>query len=804
MSQREEKIEANCYHCGAPVPPGSSFVKDDKLFCCNGCKAVYEILSGRRLYSYYDLSKHPGKSPAVSKLEKFAFLDDPGTVGRLTDLSDGDEASASFFIPQMHCSSCIWLLENLHDLHGGIKYSRVDFLKKSLKVRFLRSQVTLRQIVELLVSVGYEPELNHDSGSAENKIKRERDFYLRIGVAAFCFGNIMLFSLPEYLSSSTIENQSRYLFGWINLFLSIPVVAFSAMTFIDSALKGLRKKAINIDLPIAAGILILFLRSAADVIFQNGPGFFDSLTGLVFLLLIGRLFQDKTYDTLNFERKYQSYFPLAVSARRSGREVSIPVTLLRPGERIVIRNNEIIPSDSVLISGKGNIDYSFVTGESRLSAKNAGDTIYAGGKHHGSAIELEALREVSEGKFVQMWNEFSQGEKPQSGLITLSNTVGRYFTAGILAIAAVTAVVWWQVDPGKILDAVTAVLIVACPCALALAAPFVFGTTLRILGGKGVYLKNSAIVEILPKMESVVFDKTGTITETKLNSIRYAGDELSEDQKKQIASVVRNSTHPLSRSIFEHLSMNGLPEVAGFEETEGSGVSGISLGQRVRIGSRDFVSDGGEGAAGREENETSAYALIGEKLVGRFVFENVYRAGLGEILTRLEKDYSLHLLSGDSEGERSRLEKIYPGFKNMLFDQSPADKLGFIKGLQAEGKKVMMIGDGLNDAGALLQSEVGVAVAEEVSSFSPSCDIILNASSFGILDKVLRFATTAKHIVYWSFMISFLYNVAGLYFAVRGELSPLLAAVLMPLSSVSVVLFSTLVTRHLAGKKGLG
>jgi P-type Cu+ transporter len=793
--------KALCFHCGAPASE-VPISHDGKLFCCNGCKSVYDILRGKQLYRYYDFDRHPGITPTLQPSVKYAFLDDPEVSNKFISFSDDKITVANLYIPQMHCSSCIWLLENLHNLNPGILISRVDFLKKRLLIKYKKDRSTFRQIVEMLVSIGYEPELSPNSTETNQRTKNERSFYLKIGVAAFCFGNIMLFSLPEYLSSSTIDINSRASFGYLNLILSLPVIFFSSMVYFSSAINSLRTKAINIDVPIALGIAIVFFRSAVEVLLQIGPGYFDSLTGLVFFLLIGRLFQNKTYDTLNFERKYQSYFPLAVTLRRAGKETTVPITMIRPGERMLIRNNEVVPADSVIMSGISYIDYSFVTGESQMMMKNVGDLIYAGGKHHGSIIELEALKEVSESEFIQLWNEFDTSDRIKSQLLTLSNTIGKYFTLGILLTAIATAFLWWYVNPSKILDAVTAILIVACPCAIALAAPFAFGTTLRLFGKKGFYLKHSSIVEALSKTDTIVFDKTGTITQTKLTSIRFEGNPLTDDQRKLLAALVRSSTHPLSRSIYDFLHVKEIVNVDELKEVEGSGIAGKVGSVPVRLGSSEFINiDVREKYS--DEKRTMVFATIDEKIIGRFEFDNIYRTGLQDVLKNLESNHTIYLLSGDSDGERSRLKEIYSNFGDMLFNQKPADKLSFIKLLQYKNRNVIMVGDGLNDAGALWQSNVAISVTEDVSSFSPSCDAILNSSSFNILDRLIRFATTAKHVVYWGFVISIIYNIIGLYFAMRAELSPVLAAILMPLSSITVVAFSTYMTQFMARRKGL-
>ena len=795
------EVSLQCYHCGSTTDR-SAIDFDGKFFCCTGCKAVYQILSQSELCRYYEFEQSPGITPSLKAAPRFEFLDDPIVLQQLLDYSGEGTSVLNLHIPQMHCSSCIWLLEHLHRLDDGIHFSRVDFLKKALLIRFSDTKTSLRKIVGLLASLGYEPELNMGSAAKKLTSHANRVLYLKLGVAAFCFGNIMLFSLPEYLAGSRADFSSRSLFGYLNLLLALPVAFYSSSLFYVSAIQGLRKCVINIDVPIALGIAVVFLRSAFEVLAGTGPGYCDSLTGLVFFLLIGRVFQNKTYEGLNFDRQYQSYFPLAAAVRKNGTETTVPITSLRPGDRIVIRNNEIIPADAVVMKGHARIDYSFVTGESLAKLKEVGELVYAGGKQVGSTVELEAIKEVSESKLVQLWNEFGSSEKSKSRLLTLSTTIGKHFTLAILILAVLTGLVWLVLDSTRLLNAVTSILIVACPCALALAAPFAFGTTMRIFGTKGLLLKNTGIVEALAKVDTVIFDKTGTITQTTLSSIRFVGNLTNDADRKVISTLSRSSTHPLSRAIVEHLDAGETCEIEGFEEVEGEGIRGLVDGRRVLIGSAKFVQ-AVSSTTDTGTEQTRVYASLDGQVLGWFEFENKYREGLRDVLTFLGSGRSIIVLSGDSSSEEKCLKELYPHFAELRFNQTPADKLAFVRDLQAAGHKVLMVGDGLNDAGALWQSDAAIAVTEEVNTFSPACDAIFNAAQFGLLGRFVGFAPTSMKVVYGSIALSIVYNIIGLSFAVQGALSPILAAILMPLSSISVVVFSTATTRILAKRKGL-
>ncbi len=778
-----------CVHCGEDCGK-HPVMWDDKPFCCYGCKTVYEILNANEMEQYYEIQPMSGiRIEQADVGNKYAYLDLDEIREKLLIFSDGGISKVELFIPTIHCASCIWLLENLSTLNRGVIQSMVNFPEKTVNITFKDNEISLRQLVELLVSIHYIPEISLDQLEKKKGNSAYRDLLLKIGVAGFSLLNVMLYNFPEYLpGGEKLEQDFLQYFGWLSFLLSLPVVFYSASDYYLSAYKGLKHKMINIDVPITLGILTLFIQSTYDIFTGQGIGYLDSLVGLVFLLLIGKWYQGKTYQALSFERDYKSYFPVAVTKLEKGEEVSTPLKYIRSGDHILIRNQELIPADAKLIKGQANIDYSFVTGESIPVPKKEGELIFAGGRQVGAAIEMEVVHEVEQSYLTQLWNQKEKKTKDHSTLDSVINKIGEYFTVIILLVATTAAVYWLMNDPSLALFAFTSVLIIACPCALALTIPFTFGSTMRMFGRKGFYIKSTQVIEDLNKIDTVVFDKTGTLTQARSMAVRFIGDELSPEELVMVKSVTANSSHPLSTTIKDSIEFTELLEVKNFQEIPAMGITGVVDGKRINIGSRKFVT----GKEDKDVVSTNVYVFIGDKVRGYFSIENKYRKGLKQVIENLRKEnYQLYLLSGDNEAEKKNLIPVFGSETQLFFNQSPTDKMEFIKNLKKQGKKVLMIGDGLNDAGALIQSDVGLTVADDIYSFSPACDGIIESSKFGMIDRFIRYTKTSLRIVKVSFFISFLYNVVGIYFAVQGTLSPLIAAVLMPISSISVVAFAT-------------
>lgn len=799
--KRAAAPQAQCFHCGDACEAGV-IQQDERDFCCEGCRTVYTLLRDNGLDGYYRINPAAGVSRKNQSAERYAWLDDPDVEQRLLEFSEGRHGRIRLHLPQIHCASCIWLLENLPKLHPGFLNSHVNFPKREASIVYDRDAISLRQAVETLAAIGYPPDIKLDRIAERKTRTPETKLYLQLGIAGFSFGNIMLLSFPEYLGMEAWDGgHLPFYINLFNILLATPVLFYSSQDYFKSAWAGIKYRDWNIDIPIALGMVTLYVRSLYEIATDLGPGYLDSLAGLAFFLLTGKWFQRRTYQQLSFDRDYKSYFPVAAQRLDAkGEEQSVTLDKLAPGDEVIIRHSELIPADARLVSGRANIDYSFVTGEAEPVAKQPGERLFAGGRQEGEAIRVLLERRVDQSYLTRLWEESDLRGEADSSASGIAKRVGRYFTGSILTVGVVSLAYWWPQDPTLAINAFTAVLIIACPCALALAVPFTLGNAMRLLGRVGAYLKNTEAIERMASVDAIVFDKTGTLTAHREPQVAPLGQTPDSPTRAALLALARQSAHPMSQAIAQWLRRQGADGAAvieGFEEQTGKGIAAVVDGRPLHIGSRSWARVTEAELAG----EAEVFWRWGNGQYGGFAVRQAYREGLDAVLSQLAEVGELHLLSGDNEREARHLQPLFPAGAQLRFRQSPHDKLAFIRQLSENGKKVLMIGDGLNDAGALRRADVGLVITETANNFTPASDAIFEGARFNRLPDLLRFARGSVRLVYFAFFLALLYNVVGLSFAVRGALSPVVAAILMPLSSITIVAFgvaaSTILFRKL-------
>ena len=781
-----------CYHCHETCLD-EIVAYDNKAFCCHGCKQVYQLLTDNSLEEYYVCDVNPGKAPSA---QNFEFLNNPHFQDQLISFSSQGVSKVNFHLPAIHCRSCLYLLENLQKINHGIVKTTLNFGKKDLTVWFQEDQINLGQLATLLASLGYEPLISSDEAQSEKRkmLHHQTQLFIKLGIAGFCAGNAMLFSFPEYLG---IEDGSlKNLFGYLNIALGSLAVFYSGSDYFKNVWAHIKLGKMTIELPILLGILVGYGRSVYEVFSHTGAGYIDSVSGLIFFLLIGKWFQQKSFDFLSFERNYKAYFPLVISKLEHGVEANYPLDEIQIGDHLIIRNQEIIPADAVLIKGSSKLDYSFVTGESELVALAEGNSMYAGGRHTGERIEIEIKKELKQSHLTQLWEQqaFKDPLHKTENWENFANQVGGYFTVGLISLAILVGSYWHYTDPSRWSNAVVSILVIACPCALAISYPFALGHGIHWLAKLNFFVKDIQAFERMAQVDTIVFDKTGTLTlpSTQKPSLHLTRD-LIPHEWNILYSLAAQSTHPMSRQFVSYVQEKGsLVSLEKFAEKTGKGLEATIEGIAFRLGNAKFTGHPTPKDNDYIRSESQLYVQIDGKSLGYLEFPWVYRAGIEVMLHQLQSKYNVYLLSGDKKAHAGSILDWFPDPSTYQFECSPMDKMKFIQSLQDKGHKIMMLGDGLNDAGALRQAQVGIAISDNHLHFTPASDAILKGSQLAQLPMYLNFARYGLKLIKFSFLLSLVYNAFGLSYAVQGNLSPLIAAILMPVNSISMLLIANL------------
>lgn len=751
----------NCYHCGDEIV--TKIEDEGKLFCCQGCVSVFHIIAGAGLGDYYHKELNPGvKNKRNVYLD---YLDDLEVANKLLVFKDNERSVVRFILPAIHCASCVWLLERLALLSTNIISSEIDFLSKRITIHFKHNEISLKEVAELLLSIGYEPQLDN-----KKKARKNTSLIIRIGVAGFCFGNIMLLSFPEYLGEETGAIWQKF-FSFLNIALAIPIFTYCSVPFYRGLFTASKAKKVSVDLLIVVGIITLLIRSLYEILYLNQGGYLDSLAGLLFFLLIGKWFQAKVFSELSFEKDNASYLPMAVLKYDEDDFIITSLSKIKKGDILRLRNGEVVPYKCVVKSESGIVENSFITGEELPLQVKKGDILFSGSQVNGAYIEV-VVSDIEGANLSSLWRE--QKRKDTANEL-ISNQLITGFTIFVLLVSLGSFIYWSFTSYESAFLSATSVLIVACPCALALSAPTVYGIILRKFSKSGLYAKGADVIKNIAQINRIVFDKTGTITGKSIK-LKYVGSTLTSGQKQCIASILNHSTHPLAKELLK--TIHGDLHVDFFKETLGEGVEGVVEGVLYKIGSSAFVNV-------TNPSVTSIHIMANGQNLGYYQIGLTIRAGIYDLMQKLKSKFEIYLLSGDPNLNKADYADLI-NEANIVKNASPMEKSAFIEACNNKAA-TLMIGDGINDSLAFNKAKVGLAVVEETGAFFPSCDGIIEAEKITDLNGFINYAKYSKIVLWSCFAFSLSYNLVGLYFAVNLLLTPLFAAILMPLSSISVV-----------------
>ncbi|HRP68804.1 MAG TPA: heavy metal translocating P-type ATPase metal-binding domain-containing protein, partial [Turneriella sp.] len=581
-----------CAHCGA----SSAFLKHaNSFFCCDGCRRVYTILKEQNLLGYYEMGENTPLSLKGEAVHDFSYADSVWFHKTFTTPLSHGRYQMRLKLPAIHCAATT-LSRPLPSRPKPASTTAMNRSRKELTV-VAQDSLSVSKLVQFVTDLGYTPDFKPESSRSRSLTQYDKGLLKRMAVAAFGFGNAMFFSLPDYLTHN-LETRFQTLFITLNLSLALLVLFYSAGEFFTNAWRALKKKKIILDLPIALGIVAMFTRSVLEISVGVSSGYFDTFAGLIFFLLIGRYVQSRSYTYLAFERDNLLFLPLAVRVVHEGAgEKTTPVQDLRTQDTIRLLNGEIAPTRCRVLSDSVAVDYSFTTGESQPVILPKGDILEIGGKVVGHSALFSVMEPVDQARVNRVWESATSdtAEISFTEESSFADKVLPYFTLIVLGIATAGFLYWLPQDTTMAWNVFTAVVVITCPCALAMAKPFSFYTTLSALGRSGLFLKSAAVVEKFFNIGTIILDKTGTITSAHEYDVTFHGVDnqiLSEEAAVKIYSLTRESTHPLSKAITAHLAQNKdfiFADALAFEEVLGEGLSARVDGTLCVLGSRRYL-----------------------------------------------------------------------------------------------------------------------------------------------------------------------------------------------------------------------
>lgn len=788
-----------CVHCGQPVPPARAPETPEQLpFCCDGCQTVYSVLHGAGLEQYYQIRAATGgqDQPAPLVTEQFEALDAEAFTQKHVRQNPDGTAQVDLYLEGVHCAACVWLVEKLPSVDPGCRQARLDFTRARATLEWDPTRTKLSSLARTLGTLGYRPHPWRHGEVALLRRAEERRLWMRIGVAAAVTMNVMFLAIALYAGEyNGIDPELEQLFRWASLLVFLPSVGWSAWPFFSGALASLRSGVLHMDLPLSLGILVGTGASALRVIQGSGDVYFDSLAMLITLLLTARWFQRRGQRAAGEAAELLQALTSTTARVVEGElEKPLPVEALLPGMRVRVRANEPIPADGVVLEGASHLNRAVLSGESEPVPVKVGEAVFAGTQNLESPllIVLTATGEETRvGKLMRMMEEAAARRAP---IVQLADRLTGYFVASVLGVALLTALGWSFVGVDAAITHVVALLIVTCPCALGMATPVALAVAIGRAARVGVLIKGGDAVERLARARHILLDKTGTLTEGVMSLTSLHGDDRA---KSLLFTLERASLHPLARAVVKALGEQPLLEVSEVREVPGSGLLALLEGQEVVLGAPRFLVERGipldgetQGRLERvlEQGHTPVVLGVGGEVWAVAGFGDPLRQDTQEALERLKAlGFRVGILSGDDPKVVSRVGAalgLAPA--QVRGGLSPEQKLAAVEAALLEGE-VVMVGDGVNDAAALSAASVGIGVHGGAEASLAAADIFLTRPGLLPVVACVEGARATLGVVRRNLLFSAGYNLLGAGLAVAGWMGPLLAAVLMPFSSGTVV-----------------
>lgn len=795
-----------CLHCGKKL---QGYDERNRGFCCRGCESVYQILHQFGLEYYYTLRPSDPENPANISSDKFEYLSDRNFFAEYVESVDSSTYRIEFYLEGIHCAACVWLIEQLPSVVPGAISARVDFIRSRATVTFTDS-TTVPAVARTLASFGYTPHPLRPGESTARIRAADRVFALRMGIAAFGALNIMLLFVCRYAGLFTgIDAQFNSLIAWVSLVLALPVVLFAALPFYRTAIGGLRVGRLHIDLPLSVAVLGGFVASVVNTVRGHSDVYFDTVTALIFLLLVGRWFQRKAIDRADVRASIErTLVPLKAEKVEDGRRTSAFVASLSAGDFVLVGTGDVVPVDGIVRDTFATIDRSILTGESEPISLVHGNEVLAGTRNVGEPFTVEVIRIGSDTRIGKIVAELEYSAERRDPVRQITDRIGEWFSVAVFLLTVITIVFWSDYGFWITFDRVMALLVVSCPCAVGIAAPIVLNLAFARAARRGMILRGGDVIERAATVEMICFDKTGTLTEGKPEVIDFWIESSCtiDEAIEYLVALEHGENHPIGRAIrrFALECRTGDASLVTKVGSEpGKGVWGVTdSGTVIRVGSFDWLQSEGvlfssdlvlRAKMVQQDGCTTVPLTVDRVPVAVLIIQDKVKPEAHSVIEQLRKDeVNIQLLSGDSCLVSKSVAKkigIYPD--RVFGGLTPEAKGDMVKNLIQSGVKCGFCGDGVNDALALKSSYLGVAVRGGVNTVVEVADVFFTTTSlFGVIELVRGSRRTVR-LLYAMFGLSVVYNIVAIILAMSGNIGPLGAALIMPASSLTVILFAS-------------
>lgn len=790
-----------CAHCGLEALPGESRTRDGQLYCCAGCETAASIIRQSGLTGFYALPERRNARVAASDRSYAEFDHEAFQQAHVRTGPDG-LAETSLYLEGVHCASCVWLVERVPMIVPGAVRAELDVTRGVARLAWDPQAVQLSALAQALDRLGYAPHAFRGRRADEARRAEERAMLTRIGVAGAIAGNVMTIALALYSGMfSGMEREFETYFRWLSFLLVTPGLLWPGRVFFTSAWQAVRNGGLHMDVPIALALAAGYVQGAINTVRDAGPIYFDAVGTLIFLLLVGRYLQHRAQRSAADSAALLGALSPATARVVEGNEIrEVPTEAVLPGMTLDVRAGDTLAADGVVARGSSSLDLALLTGESRPVRVGEGERVYAGTVNLSSPLRVRVEEAGATSRLGRLLRDVEDGARQRPPVVLFADRISGYFIAAVLALAATTAWLWWGRDHFTALDNAIALLVVTCPCALAMATPLSFTVAIGRAAGRGILIKGAHALETLTGQGRLILDKTGTLTEGRLvledfTSAEPAAASTAPSLRAMVLALEQHSRHPVAQAFAAAWPDTALPEVDQYDETLGGGLRGVIAGHEVIVGRPEWVRAqvSRESAALRNAEPLAAQLTpvliaVDGKIVARAGFGDPLRPEAREAVATLQRaGWQVQLLSGDHpEVVRAVAASLGIADEYAEGGASPERKRAVIEQARAEGT-VVMVGDGVNDAAAIAAATVGIAVRGGAEAAMAAADVYLAKGGIASLRELVDGARRTTSIIQRNMFIALGYNAIAVVLAMMGALDPLFAAILMPLSSVTVI-----------------